>query len=335
VWSYITANTGFVKRVLDYFSFAFMALLVGLFQKHDIIIATSPQFFTTWAGYAISKIRKKPWIFELRDIWPESIRSVSAMRHGRAYEWLERVEIGLYKDADRVVAVTEAFKRNLERRGINPEKIEVVTNGANMDLFAPRKKDEELLVSLGLKNKFVIGYIGTHGMAHSLDFIVQSIAKIDDKSIHFLFVGNGSVKNKIVKLASSLSLNNITFLDAISKEDVPRYLSIIDVSLAPLIRSDTFKTVIPSKIFEASAMQKPSLLGVEGQAQEIIEKYDAGLCFEPENESDFIAKVNLLKSDKAVYEKYKEGCLRLAKDYNRKKLAEKMLKIIQDVVNIP
>ena len=335
VWSYITANTGFVKRVFDYFSFAFMAFLVGLFQKYDIVIATSPQFFTVWAGYGISKIRKKPWIFELRDIWPESIRSVGAMRHGHAYEWLEKIEIGLYKDANRVVAVTDAFKRNLVKRGIDPEKVKVVTNGANMDLFAPRKKDEDLLVSLGLENKFVIGYIGTHGMAHSLDFIIRSIAKIDDGNIHFLFIGNGSVKSKIVKLASSLSLNNVTFLDTISKEDVPRYLSIIDISLAPLIKSDTFKTVIPSKIFEASAMQKPTLLGVEGQAKEIVEKYDAGLCFEPENESDFIAKVNLFKNDETLYKKCQEGCLLLAKDYNRKKLAEKMLKIIQDVAKTP
>ena len=332
VWSYISSNSGFSKRVLDYFSFAFMAFWIGLFQKHDIVIATSPQFFTTWAGWGISKIRRKPWVFELRDLWPESIRTVGAMKHERALDWLERIELALYKDSDRVVAVTEAFKDNLIQRGIDSEKIDVVTNGSNMDLFSHRKKDRDLLQSLNLENKFIIGYIGTHGMAHSLDFIVHSISKVDDGDIHFLFIGDGSMKNKIMEIASELSLKNITFLEPVAKDEVPRYLSIIDISLAPLIKSDTFKTVIPSKIFESSAMQKPTLLGVEGQAQEIIEKYGAGLCFEPENEKDFIRKVLTLKNDKFLYKSCQKGCKQLALDFDRKKLANKMLKISKEIL---
>ena len=331
VWSYITSNSGFTKRVLDYFSFAFMAFWVGLFQKHDVVIATSPQFFTTWAGWGISKIRRKPWVFELRDLWPESIRTVGAMKHERALDWLEKIELGLYKDANKVVAVTDAFKSNLIKRGIDQDKIEVVTNGSNIDLFFSREKDYGLLQSLNLENKFIIGYIGTHGMSHSLDFIVQSISKIDDKNIHFLFIGDGSMKSKIIEIASALSLKNITFLEPIAKEDVPRYLSIVDVSLAPLIRSDTFKTVIPSKIFEASAMQKPTLLGVEGQAKEIIDHYSAGLCFEPENEKDFLEKLLILQKNKFLYERCQEGCEKLALDFDRKKLANQMLEILKKI----
>ena len=330
VWSYISSNAGFTKRVIDYFSFGFMAFWVGLFQKHDVIIATSPQFFTTWTAWGISKIRRKPWIFELRDLWPESIRTVGAMKHERILDWLEKIELGLYKDADKVVALTEAFKSNLIKRGIDSGKIEVVTNGSNVDLFFPREKDHTLLQALNLENKFIIGYIGTHGMAHGLDFIVQSISKIDDPNIHFLFIGDGSRKKMIMELALALSLKNITFLDPIAREEVPRYLSIIDVSLAPLIKSDTFKTVIPSKIFEASAMQKPTLLGVEGHAQEIIEHYSAGLCFEPENENDFLAKIYLLNNDKIMFDKC-EGCKLLSREYERKKLANNMLKTIAKV----
>lgn len=332
VWSYMSANSGFVKRVLDYFTFALMAFFVGLFQKHDVVIATSPQFFTTWAGWGISKIRRKPWVFELRDLWPESIRAVGAMKHKSTLDWLEKIELGLYKDADKVVAVTEAFKSNLIQRGIDADKIEVVTNGSNMDLFFPREKDHDLVQLLNLNDKFIFGYIGTHGMAHSLDFVVQSISKIYDEDIHFLFIGDGSMKNKIMSLASELSLKNITFLDPIAKNEVPKYLSIIDVSLAPLIKSDTFKTVIPSKIFESSAMCKPTLLGVEGQAQEILEKYQAGLCFIPEYEEDFLQKVLLLKDDPKLYTDLVKGCGDLAKAYNRKKLANKMLEILKNLI---
>ena len=331
VWSYITTNSGFLKRVLDYMSFAFMAFWVGLFQKHDVIIATSPQFFTTWAAWGISKIRRKPWIFELRDIWPESIKTVGAMKESRVLDILEKIELALYRSSDKIIAVTDAFKANLISRGIDESKIEVVTNGANMDLFSPRDKDKALLEELQLEDKFIIGYLGTHGLAHSLDFIVKSISKITDKNIHFLFVGDGAMKETIVKLAKELSLTNITFLDPISKDEMPRYLSIIDVSLAPLKRSENFKTVIPSKIFEASAMGKPTLLGVEGQAQKIIEKYHAGLCFVPENVDDFLEKVLLLKNDIKLYKNCVRGCRVLATEYDRKKLAEKMLDILQNI----
>lgn len=329
VWSYITANSGFVKRVLDYVSFAFMAFWIGLFQKHDIIIATSPQFFTTWAGWGLSKLRRKPWIFELRDLWPESIKTVGAMKQGFVIDVLESIELALYRDATCVIAVTDAFKSNLIKRGIKPEKIEVITNGSNVELFYARPKDSLLLEQLNLNGKFIIGYIGTHGLAHSLDFIIRSLSNISDPDIHFLFIGDGAMKKTVVTLANELKLSNVTFLAPVSKDEVPEYLSICDISLAPLKKEDNFKTVIPSKIFEASAMRKPTLLGVEGQAQEIIETHNAGLCFEPENEDDFITKVLQLKNDPALYSILQLGCDSLASSYDRKKLAQKMLEIIK------
>lgn len=331
VWSYVSSNSGFAKRVLDYVSFAFMAFIVGLFRKQDIIIATSPQFFTTWAAWALSKIKRTPWIFELRDLWPESIKTVGAMKQGKAIDFLERVELGLYKSSDKVIAVTDAFKKNLINRGIEENKISVVTNGSNLELFYPRDKETALLQELNLENKFIVGYIGTHGMAHSLDFIMNSIAEIKDNDIHFLFIGDGAMKKTIVNIAEKLKLANVTFLNPISKDEVPRYLSLVDVSLAPLKKDDNFKTVIPSKIFEASAMLKPTLLGVEGQAQEILEKYNAGLCFEPENMNDFIEKLLILKNHKDTYNLCQDGCKSLANDFNRKRLAAEMLVIIRKI----
>lgn len=331
VWSYVSSNKGFAKRVLDYFSFACTSFVVGLFQKFDIVIATSPQFFTTWSASALSFFKQKPWIFELRDLWPESIESIGAIKHKKIINILEKIELFLYRDANSVIPVTDAFKKNLILRGINSTKIKVITNGSNLELFQEQEKDSTLLKELGLTDKFVVGYIGTHGLAHSLDFIIQSISNIKDDSIHFLFVGDGAEKEKIMKLANELKLDNITFLAPIKKELVPKYLSIIDVSLAPLKKSDTFKSVIPSKIFEAAAMKKPTLLGVEGQAQEIIERFNAGICFEPENQNDFIEKLMLLR-DENFYRSLQMGAVRLSKSFDRKKLALQMLEIIQDTI---
>jgi glycosyltransferase involved in cell wall biosynthesis len=332
VLSYMSSNIGFIKRVLDYFSFAVSSFIVGIFQKTDLIIATSPQFFTTWSAYGLSKLKNRPWIFELRDIWPESIQSVGAIKHKKILRLLEKIELGLYKDCDRVIAVTEAFKRNLIKRGVKANKISVITNGSNMKLFHIRDKNQDLIKELNLEGKFIIGYIGTHGMAHSLDFIIKTIAKIDISSIHFLFIGNGAMKKIIVDLAKELNLKNITFLNSIAKEEVPKYLSIIDVSLAPLKKSNTFKSVIPSKIFEASAMRKPTLLGVEGQAKEIIDKYGAGVAYEPENEIDFIDKLYSLYYNKDLYSRCQDGCSKLATAFDRRLLANNMLDIFQTVI---
>jgi len=329
VWSYVTANEGFFKRTLDYISFAISSFIIGLFEKADIIIATSPQFFTTFSGAGLSFFKRKPWIFEVRDLWPESLVAVGATKNPAVIRMLERIELALYRHAARVIVVTDAFKTNLVARDIDPSKIDVVTNGADLDLWKPRTRDSALIEKLGLSGKFIIAYIGTHGMAHGLDFIIKSAKKIENENIHFLFIGDGSEKEKIISISKSLNVKNVTFLPPIPKDLVPKYLSCADAALVSLKRSETFKSVIPSKIFEAAAMGKPVLLGVEGQAKEISEKFNIGIAFEPENDEAFRSAVQLMASNSDTYVKFQEGCGALARAYDRNLLAEKMLTIIR------
>lgn len=331
VWSYITANEGFVKRALDYLSFAFTSFWAGLAEETDIIIATSPQFFVTWSGAALSGLKRKPWAFELRDLWPESIKAVGALDEGVIFRTLERVELFLYENADIIIPNTPAFKKNLTERAIDENKIKVIPNGANLELFTHRPKNDKTVNELGLEDKFVAGYLGTHGLAHNLDFILECAASLNDEDIAFLFIGDGAEKENLKNQAAALSLKNVTFLDPIPKHKVPDYLSIFDVALVPLKKSDTFKTVIPSKIFETAAMQIPILLGVEGQAKELVEKYGVGLCFEPENEDDFLEKLGMLKSDCELYRKLSANGMDLARAYDRSRLAEEMYEVLTDV----
>jgi glycosyltransferase involved in cell wall biosynthesis len=333
VWSYITSNKGVVKRTLDYLSFAATSFWIGLFQKADIIVATSPQFFTTWSGWALSKIKQKPWIFELRDLWPDTIEAVGAIQNKSLLNILEKIELFLYRSASMVIAVTQNFKDNLVSRGINSSKIKVVTNGTDLDMFQPQEKNKELLKKFDLGKSFVVGYVGTHGMTHGLDFILESIRVLEDDDFKFLFLGDGAEKAQLKKMASDLNLGNVFFLDPVPKEEVSDYISLFDVSLVPLKKRDVFKTVIPSKIFEQASMKKPILLGVDGQAREIIENYNAGLFYEPENKTDFIDKLTKLKNDSELYRELQKGCLELAEDYDRKKKAERMLKYQKELVN--
>lgn len=202
-----------------------------------------------------------------------------------------------------------------------------------MALFFPRPKDKAILEAMQLHDKFVVGYIGTHGMAHKLDFIVRAAKKIENPAIHFLFIGEGAEKKKVVALSGELGVNNVTFLDSVSKSEIAGYLSVTDVSLVPLRKTELFTTVIPSKIFENAAMEKPILLGVDGEARSIVEHYKAGIYFEPENEADFLEKLNRLYTDKAFYQACQEGGRCLADDFDRKKLALKMLDYLKKLVN--
>lgn len=331
VWSYITANEGFLKRTLDYISFSITSFFAGLFQKADIIIATSPQFFTALSGRTLSFWKRKPWIMEVRDLWPESIKTVGAMKDNPIIRLLEWEEKRCYRSAKKIIVVTDSFKKRLEEKGVDPEKIEIIKNGVNRNLFSPQPKDEALLEQLDLKDKKVIGYIGTHGMAHKLDFILHCAAQMDGKNnYHFLFIGAGAEKKKLLELKNKLGINNVTLLDPVSKQEVKRYISILDVALINLRKSGLFTTVIPSKIFENAGMEIPILMGVDGEARQIVEHYEAGLCFAPESEDDFKRQLDKLLSDPILYEQCKAGCRKLANDFDRKLLAKQMLNIIKD-----
>lgn len=333
VWSYITANEGFIKRILDYISFALMAFLVGLFQKTDLIVATSPQFFTAISGRWLAFFKGKKWVFEVRDLWPESIIAVGAMERNRAIRFFEWIEKRLYKSANHIIVVTDTFKKKIIERGIDGKKISVYKNGANLELFKPQNKNEELEKKLNLQNKFVFAYIGTHGMAHGLDFILNSIKSLEHShpDFRFLFIGDGAEKKNLIQLAKDLKLANTVFVDSVSKKEIVNYLSVMDVALVNLKKSDTFKTVIPSKIFEAAAMEKPILLGLEGETKGIIEHYNAGICYEPENTEDFHRAIQqIVQPD--IYQEKVEGTKALIKDFDRKNIALDMLSCLQKVV---
>ena len=330
VWTYITANEGFLRRILDYISFAVMSFLVGIWIRTDIIVATSPQFFTAVAGRWLSFFKFRPWIMEVRDLWPESIAAVGAMNEGKIYKFLEWVELRLYKSAKKIIVVTDTFKRKISARGIETLKIDVHKNGVILDLFEPRPKDKELMeANPQFEGKKVFAYIGTHGMAHGLSFILNSLPKLQ-KSLpqaHFLFIGEGAEKENLLNQAKELKLDNVTFMPFVPKHEVVRYLSLMDVALVNLKKSDTFKTVIPSKIFEAAALQKPILLGLEGETKGIIESFNAGTCFEPENEEEFIAQCHAILKEQA-HEDYQKGCQELAEAFDRKQIALQVLKTI-------
>ena len=204
VWTFISQNTGVFLRTLDHLSFMVSSLAAALFiKKIDLIITTSPQFFSNFPGLVLSKIKKLPWILELRDIWPESIKAVGAINNSFAISLLERIELYLYREAQRIIVVTSAFKQNLISRGINKEKISIITNGVSIENFDPDHNSQNLKESMSLSRKFCIGYIGTIGMAHNLDILLNLAKKIElsenFNDFHILMIGDGSERGSLKK----------------------------------------------------------------------------------------------------------------------------------------
>ena len=331
VWSYITANEGFVRRILDYLSFMASAIVASP-RVHDVdlVIGTSPQFFTAVAAYVVSRMKRIPYVFELRDLWPESIKAVGAMKESFALRMLERLEMFLYRKAARIVSVTESFKQVLMRRGIEGTKIEVVTNGVDVSQFKPRPKDPELTRKLGLEGKFVAGYIGTHGMAHALETLLQAADRLRGQNFAFIFLGDGARKQALREMADQMKLDNVVFIDSVPKADVPKYWSLLDVSIIHLRKTELFTTVIPSKMFECMGMGIPVLHGVEGESADIVRREQVGIPFEPEGVDQLCEALQSLKSDPARLARFREQCLRAAGNYDRTYLALRMLKVLED-----
>lgn len=328
VWSYMAANKGFVKRIIDFISFSVTSFIVGLFHSCDIIVATSPQFFTALSGRTLAFFKHRPWIMEVRDLWPDSIKAVGAMKDNFVLKYFSKEEKWCYLSAKKIVVVTNSFKREIVKKGIPEDKIFVIKNGANTELFKPREKSGELLKRLGLEGKRVLGYIGTLGMAHKIDFLIDCIKGLDEYAL--MILGNGAEKESLQQKIESENIKNVVLIDSVPKEEVAEYIALQDAALVNLRRSSLFTTVIPSKIFETASMRIPILLGVDGEARETVEEYGAGLFYEPENKKDFLEKLNTLFSSDEIYRSCCDGGEALAEAYDRKRLAAEMLDIISE-----
>ena len=331
VWTYIASNKGFAKRILDYISFSITSFFAGLFLKCDIIVATSPQFFTALSGRTLHFFKRKPWIMEVRDLWPDSIKSVGAMKDGIVLRYFSKEEMWCYRSAKQIVVVTDTFKEVISGRGIPASKISVIKNGANLNLFTPREKPAHLVEKYGMAGKTVLGYVGTIGMAHKIDFLIDCVKELPECVL--MIMGDGAEKEAMIEKVKKENVTNVVFIDSVPKEQVPDYVALQDLALVNLRRDPLFTTVIPSKIFETSAMHIPIMLGVDGEARKLVEQYGAGLYYEPENKADFLEKLNIMLSGRQKYEECQAGCDRLARAFDRKKLAQEMLEIICETAN--
>jgi glycosyltransferase involved in cell wall biosynthesis len=328
-------NKGFLKRILNYLSFMFSSIVLGipLLPKIDVVIASSPQFFVAVAGYVISVLKRVPFVFEVRDVWPEEIVAVGAIRNRFIIGFLERVEMFLYRRAKLIVAVAQGTIEILTRRGVPRDKIVWLPNGINMSEFRQKIDRHKIRERINLNGEFLVSYVGTHGMAHKLQTVLSAAEKLKSNSrIKFLMVGDGADKESLLNLAQNLDLNNVTFLPQLPHEEAIGYYKISDACLVPLRKAELFTKNIPSKIYEIMASERPVLLGARGESMELVEEAAAGLVFEPEDADSLAESILKLYEDRNLAKQLGENGYNYAASHCRRaKIADEYLGHLMEI----
>jgi len=299
MWTFLAPNKGFLRRTLNYSFYLVMATLVAPFlPRTDVVVSTSPQFFCGLAGYLVSRLKRVPWVLEIRDIWPESIVAVGAMKKSVWIRFLEWLESFAYRKADHIVSVTDSFCSHIEARGGRPEKISIIKNGVDLAFFSPAQGASDVAEELGLSRRFVVSYVGTHGVSHGLETVLEAAQLLRNQpEIAFLLVGDGARREALLRRRDELQLTNVIMLGQQPKVRMPGIWAATAVSLVLLRDQPLFRSVIPSKIVESMAMQKPVILGVRGESQALVEASGAGLCIAPENAAELARAVRELWAD--------------------------------------
>ncbi len=337
VWTYLAANRGTALRIVNYLSYMVLAVIAGLrTQRPDLVIATTPQFFCGWAGVWVSRLRRLPFILEIRDIWPDSIVAVGALGSPRLLRLLERWERSMYRAATRIVTVGEGYQQQLEARGVDSERIDVVHNGVDRKAFVGAGDGSQVRAEFGLGDAFVVSYVGTIGLGSGLDVVLRAARLLESegrRDIVFMLVGDGAVREELEQQARAERLDRIVFTGLQDKARIPAILAATDACLVHLTGQDLFRSVLPSKIFESAAMAKPIIMGVRGFAADLVERAEAGICIEPENETELVAAACRLAGDRALARSLGEsGRERIAARFDYDDLAARYLAIIRALV---
>jgi len=342
-WMYVTANEGFARRTASYVAFMLTAILASFrAERPDVVVASSPQFFCGIAGAAVGALKRRPFVLEVRDLWPESIVALGQLRRGSLpVRLLEAIERALYRRARGVVVVTRAFARHVAARGVPESRIALVTNGIDGDAWKPRPASPALLAKHGIGGAFRVGYVGTLGLAHGLTTVLDAAQKlaepigsdpIGSADVHFVFVGDGADRARLEREAQERGLDNVHFTGLLPRSEVPDWLASLDVLLVMLRDLPVFETVIPSKLFEFAAMERPILLSApKGEVRDMVESADVGVAIDPEDPDKLAAAIAALRREPERARQIAARARAWAeRDFRREALARRMAQFLAE-----
>lgn len=339
VFSLPTHLRSSVRRILYYISFFLSSSLAGLFLKpFDVVIATSPSLFIGLTGLILSRLKGMPLVFEVRDLWPEIIPAIGAGKESSlSYRFFDKLAGTLYNKSNLIVVVTESFKDEIvSSRGIKPDKIEIIENAVDTEFFKPFEVGPETIEKLGLKDRFVVTYIGTIGYTHGAEVILKAAPEIKRRipELLFLLVGSGSDKERLLKLGRESGLDNVRFLDPQPKNSIPTFINASGITLVLSIKQPLLHKTIFAKVFEPMACGKPIIVGAVGETRNIVvEKADCGIGFEPEDAQGLTDSIVKLYNDPDLRKKLGEnGRKYVTENFTRAGKAMTYMNVLESVI---
>lgn len=335
-WFLVAPNTGVFKRCFSFLSFMFSSVCFGILAAGpcDVVVGTTPQMLCALGGYLVSRAKRRPFVLEVRDLWPKHIVDLGTITNPLIIRGLQALEMYLYRRSSVIIAVAEASRRHIEERGIEPEKLFTITNGIDEGFFVPGEQNR-FRAEQGLADKFVVLYIGTHGLSQGLGTILDCAELLARESrFHFVFAGSGAEWDNLRREAQRRGLHNTEFLPSQPKAAMPGFYAAADVCLVPLKKRDVFRYNIPSKMFEIMACARPMILGAEGQARDFLEEAQAGIAVEPENAAAYRDAIVRLAGDPALREAFgRNGRAHVVAHYTRNRKADEFLACLESTLN--
>lgn len=333
-------NTNFLGRLWAYFSFVFSSIYAGLFKtnkKFDVILVTSPPLFVGITAYVLSKIKSVPFVFEIRDLWPESAIDTGVLKNKMIIKFAYWFERFIYKKATLINVLTPAFREKLiVDKKIDPKKVIFIPNAADFSLAESIQENFDATAfkkELNLQDKFVITYVGAHGVANHLIQLIETAERLKDTNVVFQLIGAGMQKNMLVEEAAKRKLNNIIFRDSVPKKEVFKYILASDAGASVLKKVDTFKTIYSNKTFDYMSCKKPILLSIDGVSRDLVEQAKCGYYVEPENPEEIEKGIRLMLANKESLNIMGENGFNHAKKYfDRSDLASKYTNKIKEVL---
>ncbi len=305
-WLYVSESKRFVRRLINYFSFVFTALLAGLFKvkKHDIILCESPPLFLGITARLLKSLKGSKLVFNVSDLWPETAVQLGIIKNKRIIAITERLERYIYRHADMVSGQTLGIVSSIRAR--MPDKhVVLLRNGIDSAKFGRYIINEHLRVQYGYsETDFIVLYGGVLGYAQNLEVILKAAKSLkEERDIKFLIVGDGPNKENLLEWKETLGLDNVTFAGPRPAEEMPSFINASNVGVVPLRNLPLFKGAIPSKIFEYLLLRRPILLGVDGEARDLfIEEAPCGVYFTPQDDKELVAGILKLRNDRKLAE---------------------------------
>jgi len=330
-YTYPALHKSFIHRLFSYFSFMISSFFITMKIKNvDIVWGTSPPIFQSFTAWLVSKLKRVPFLLEIRDLWPAFAIAVGVLKNKVLISlslWLERF---LYHHADRIIVNSPGYIEHVQLKG--GQNVTLIPNGSDTTAFTPANTIQ-IRKELGWTDKFVLLYAGAHGMSNDLPVVLQAaklIEKHDD--IKIAFIGDGKEKSNLITLAESLRLKNVEFLNPVPKNKIAEYLHASYICIAILKPIELYKTTYPNKVFDYMAAGKPIILAIDGVIREVVESADCGIFCEPGNPDAIANAVLEMHSNRNGLVKIgKRGKVYLEQNFNRMIIAKDFTDMIEEI----